>query len=621
MGRIPEDTIQTIRDRIDIVGVIGRYVDLKKSGRNFKGRCPFHEEKTPSFNVNPERQIFHCFGCQVGGNAMSFLMRYENLSFPEAVRALGKECGVEVPENDSGQHGVSEQLFAANEHAQQFYRRSLASKEGERAKAYLADRGLDQQAIETFGIGYAPDSWDELGKQLTRCEVSEAQAIAAGLLVERESRDRDAGRKPGARGSYARLRGRVVFPIRDVRDRIVGFGGRAISADQEPKYLNTPESPIFHKRDALYGFPQALEGIRKQRRAIVCEGYFDRIALARAGLTESLATCGTALTEGHAREMSRRTEQIVLLFDGDTAGQNAVEKALQVLLPTGIRVRAALLPPGDDPDSFLNQHGPDALRKLVERAPDAIEIVIQNAQKRGCSAPAEKAAVVSQVAPLVALFKDPVERVEYARRLAMVTGTDPAAVETVVRGAQSKSRARESRMSARLEREAGVFPEPRLVEKRAPAREEQHLHLLTQLAYLHPTLLSEAVRKRIDELVPEGSWKAILVLLIDAAQDGRLDDSGAIDFELLEHQLDGEAAARLRRVVVDDLAEDSDTSPREIFDDVLGWFARRRRTAAENQVTRQLHDPNADVDELLATKQKQLEARRAAQGVPNQTTP
>ncbi|MBW2294271.1 MAG: DNA primase [Deltaproteobacteria bacterium] len=615
MGRIPEETIQTIRDRIDIVAVIGRYVDLKKSGRNFKGRCPFHEEKTPSFNVNPDRQIFHCFGCQVGGNAMTFLMRYENLTFPEAVRTLGKECGVEVPDNDSGDRGVSERLFAANEHAQDFYQRGLESEEGKRAKVYLADRGLDDEAIETFGIGYAPNSWDELGKQLGRCDVTEAQAIAAGLLVERDSQG-----KAGARGSYARLRGRVVFPIRDVRDRIVGFGGRAIFPDQEPKYLNTPESPIFHKRDALYGFPQALEAIRKRGRVIVCEGYFDRIALARAELSESLATCGTALTEGHARQFVRRTAQVVLLFDGDAAGQSAVEKALHVLLPTGIRVRAALLPQGDDPDSFLNQHGPDALRKLIERAPDAIEIVIQNALKRGCSAPAEKAAVVSHVAPLVALFKDPVERAEYAKRLAMVTGTDPAAVEIVVRRVLGESRARDNRSNARSGGETKATPEPQLIGKRPAGREEQHLHLLTQIAYLHPTVLSDAVRKRVDELVPEGSWKSILVLLIDAAQDGRLDDSGAIDFELLEHQLDTEAAARLRCVVVDDLVEDSEASPEQMLEDVLGWFARRRRAAAESHVTRQLHDPNADVDDLLAKKQKQLEERRALQGVPDRTT-
>ncbi len=617
MGRIPEQTIQTIRDRTDIVALIGRYVDLKKAGRNYKGRCPFHDEKTPSFNVNPERQIFHCFGCQVGGNAMSFLMQYENLSFPEAVRTLGKECGVEVPENESGQAGISEQLFDANEHAQRFYRRSLSSKEGSRAKTYLADRGLDENAIETFGIGYAPNSWDELGSELARREVSEAQAITAGLLVERESKGGDAGHRAGASGSYARLRGRVVFPIRDVRDRIIGFGGRAIYPDQEPKYLNTPESPVFHKRDSLYGFPQALEGIRRRGRAILCEGYFDRIALARAGLGESLATCGTALTEGHARQLSRRCDQVVLLFDGDAAGQSAVEKALQVLLPAGLRARAALLPPGDDPDSFLERNGSDALRKLVESAPDAIEIVIQAALKRGCSAPAEKAAVVSHVAPLVALFKDPVERVEYARRLAMVTGTDPAAVETVVRRAQSESRERERHVNRRAENETAPTPEPQLVDTQPGGREEQHLHLLTQLAYLHPALLIEQVHGRIEELVPEGSWKAILVLLIDAARDGKFDASGAIDLELLEHSLDGEAAARLRRVAVDELAEDSETPPEQMLNDVLDWFAKRRRVVEEDLVTRQLRDPNADVDELLAKKQEQLELRRAALGVPS----
>ena len=614
MGRIPEETIQTIRDRIDIVSLIGRYVELKKAGRNHKGRCPFHEEKTPSFNVNSERQIFHCFGCQVGGNAINFLMRHEGLSFPEAVRNLGAEVGVEVPENDSGDRGVSEQLFAANDHAQQIYRKTLATPDGESARQYLEQRGIDQQTIEAFGIGYAARSWDGLSRDLKLRKVKQEHAIAAGLLVLRESKDGKEGR-----GSYARLRDRVTFPIRDVRDRIIGFGGRAIQKDQEPKYLNTPETPIFHKRDALYGFPQALEGIRRAQRVILCEGYFDRIALARVELTESLATCGTALTEGHARQLKRRTEQVVLLFDGDPAGQAAVEKALQILLPARLRVRAALLPPGDDPDSFLATRGPDALRKLVDSAPDAIEIVMHNALKRGCATPAEKAAVVGHVAKFVALYQDPVERVEYARRLALVSSTDPTAVETVVRREQSDARGRERRASEPGEVQSRDAVAPRLVDRPEGEREEQHLHLLTQLAYLHPTLLSDDLRERIDELVPEGSWKSILLLLIDAAQDGRVDDAGAIDLAVLEDRLDGEAAARLRRVAVDELAQGSETSPERMLDDVLSWFAKRRRAAEKRQVTREFANPEADQEDLLAKKQKQLEERRAAMRISNGT--
>ncbi len=616
MGRIPEETIQAIKDRSDIVSFIGRYVELKKAGRNYKGRCPFHDEKTPSFNVNPERQIFHCFGCQVGGNVISFLMQHEGLSFPEAARNLAAEAGIEVPETESRSRGITEHLFAANEVAQRIYRAGLASPEGEGARTYLTRRGIDTETIEAFGIGYAANSWDDLGRELTREGVSEEHAITAGLLVER---DGSHGNKRG--GSYTRLRGRVVFPIRDVRDRIIGFGGRAIEKDQEPKYLNTPESPIFHKRDALYGFPQALEGIRRGGRSIICEGYFDRIALARAGMTEALATCGTALTEGHARQLKRRTEQVVLLFDGDAAGQAAVEKALEILLPARLRARAALLPPGEDPDSFLEAQGPDALRKLVDSAPEAVEIVMRNALKQGCATPAEKAAVVNHVARYVALYQDPVERVEYARRLALVTSTDPAAVETVVRRVQSDARMRKGSEAPRADAPVATQAAPRLVDKPRTGREEQHLHRLTQIAYLHPTLLSDNLLERIDDLVPEGSWKAILMLLIDAAQDGRVDDSGAIDLDLLEDRLDTEAAARLRRVAVDDWVQDSDTSPVRMLEDILGWFLKRRRAVEKSQVTREFHNPDADHDDLLAQKQKQLEERRAAQGVTGEDPP
>jgi DNA primase len=616
VGLIPEETIQAIKDRTDIVSFIGRYVELKKAGRNFVARCPFHDEKTPSFNVNPERQIFHCFGCQVGGNVISFLMRHEGLTFPEAARNLAGEAGIEIPESDGGSRGISEHLFDANDAAQRIYRAGFTSREGEDARAYLDARGIDAETIEAFGIGYAANSWDDLGRELARNEVSEEHAIAAGLLSER---DGSRGSKRG--GSYARLRGRVVFPIRDIRDRVIGFGGRAIEKDQEPKYLNTPESPIFHKRDALYGFPQALEGIRRSGRVIICEGYFDRIALARAGMTEALATCGTALTEGHARQLKRRTEQVVLLFDGDAAGQAAVEKALEILLPARLRARAALLPPGEDPDSFLEVHGSDALRKLVDSAPEAIEIVMRNALKQGCATPAEKADVVNHVARYVALYQDPVERVEYARRLALVTSTDPGAVETVVRRAQSDSRGRRGGEAPRADAPAAAPAPPRLVDKPRAGREEQHLHRLTQIAYLHPTLLSDNLLERIDELVPEGSWKAILMVLIDAAQDGRVDDSGAIDLDLLEDRLDDEAAARLRRVAVDDWVQDSDTSPDRMLEDILGWFMKRRRAAEKSQVTREFHNPDADHDDLLARKQKQLEERRKAQGVGKDDPP
>jgi DNA primase len=428
MSRIPDETIQAIRDRIDLVELIGRYVALKSSGRNHKGLCPFHDEKTPSFNVNADRQIFHCFGCGAGGNAFTFLMRHENLTFPEAVRELGRQVGIEVRESDSAEAGLYERLRGVNDAAQAFFREELASPRGAGARAYLAERGLDAESVERFGIGLAPDRWDGLLERLRRAQIPAEASERAGLLVEREGG-----------GHYDRLRGRVTFPIRDARGRVLGFGGRALGAGQEPKYLNSPETPIYRKREVLFGFPGALEPMRRVGRAVVVEGYFDVVALHRAGVGESVATCGTALTAEHARDLRRRTREVVLLFDGDDAGRRATRAALEALLPAGLRVRDAQLPAGDDPDTHLEREGAEALRRLLDEAPPALEAAIADACAGGLSTPWERADAVHAVAPLVALVVDPVERGEFARLLAMRTGVREEDVEAAVVAARATS--------------------------------------------------------------------------------------------------------------------------------------------------------------------------------------
>ena len=426
MGRIPEDTIQQIRDRVDIADLVGRFVSLKKAGRSFKGLCPFHHEKTPSFVVSPDRGTYHCFGCGEGGNAFAFLMQHENLTFPEAVRSLAAELGIEVPETGEapGERGMIEQVVRANDTVQAYYREALMAEEGADARRYLVGRGLHREDGEAFGIGYAPDRWEGAVGALREAKIRADIGARAGILKER-----DRG------GHYDLLRGRVVFPIQDARGRVVAFGGRALGADQEPKYLNTPESPVFRKREAFYGFPHALEPIRRNDRAVVVEGYFDRIALHRAGVEEAIATCGTSLTEEHARNLRRRTRNVILLFDGDNAGQRAMLRALEVLLPQGLRVRAAALPGGVDPDDYLQSEGADALRLLVDDAPPALTTAIRRAAADGCTTPWERADAVAEVAPLLALVTDPVERGEFARQLALAVGAEHADVDAAVRKA------------------------------------------------------------------------------------------------------------------------------------------------------------------------------------------
>jgi len=593
LGRIPEATIQEVRDRADIVSLIGRYVELKQAGRSWKGLCPFHDEKTHSFNVSPDRGIFHCFGCEKGGDVIAFLMENEKLTFPESVRSLASELGIEVPEGDGEDRGVSEGALGALEIAQKCFRQGLRSREGELGRGYLDKRGLDPETIDHFGLGFVPDRWDTLCTALREAGVKGDVAETAGLVLRK-----DRG------GFYDRLRGRVTFPISDVRGRVIAFGGRALLPDQEPKYLNTAESPVFHKRRTFYGFPQALEPIRRKERAVICEGYFDAIALHRAGVGEALATCGTALTPDHAKQLRRRTQQVVLLFDGDTPGQKAMERALEVLLPEDLRVRAVTLPDGQDPDDYLTAHGAEALSAVIDKAPDALEVVIRRAMAQGCSTPAEKADAVRHVAPLIAAVSNPVERSEFTRRLAVATGTDGPAVEAVVRASH-----RGQGIPA-LQDVAVAVSRPR-----RDTPEDRHLRLLALIFSKHPGLATSALCERMQELLPDSIWKRLVFQLLDAAEEGCIDRNDAVDALAVEPRLGAEELAAFRDIVVDDELLHGDGSPEDVLVDVLDHFEDRYRKSREQELKRRLQDPSEDPIELLRERQALLEKKRAAAGV------
>lgn len=595
---IPESTIQEIRDRADIVSLISRYVELKQAGPNWKGLCPFHNEKTPSFNVNTDRQIFHCFGCQEGGNVFSFLMKHEGLTFPEAARTLASDLGIEIEEErGAGDAGITQQIFKANELAQALYREALRTPEGKIARAYLVSRGFDGKAADAFGIGYAPARWDAVATRLREERIQGDAAVQGGLLSERKS----------GQGYYDRIRGRLTFPIQDVRGRVIGFGGRALEPDQEPKYWNTPESPVFHKRQALYGYPGALESIRRAKRVILCEGYFDQIAFARAEMGEALATCGTALTTEHGSQLRRRTKEVVLVFDGDAAGQAATEKALAVLLPHGLRVRAALIPGGADPDDYLNEFGADALKKLVDTAPDALELSIRNAMRQGVATPDQKADVVAHVAPLIARVSDAVSRDEYVRRLAMTIDASIPAVGAIVRDA-----ARGSKDAPQVDQEALG-----LTRARRDQPEERQLRALARVCLQRPDLISDEMALTLQDILPVGAWKSIILQILQAADEGLLLTGGqkGVDAIAIESRMDEEAQRRLREISVDDTPFDEDEGAEQVFDDLVGWFERRRLDVRQRELNRRMRDPNADQDALLAEKQKQLQERRARMGV------
>lgn len=353
-GLIPQDFIDDLVQRADIVEVVGSRVPLTKAGREYKARCPFHAEKTPSFWVSPQKGFYHCFGCGAHGTALGFLMEYERLDFPTAVEELARSVGVEVPRTEGGERVSFDPLYALLDDAAQLYRQAL--RDHPAAIDYLKQRGLDGETAREFGIGYAPPAWDTLLAARGGSEQSRQQLLAAGLIIERDSG-----------GHYDRFRDRIMFPIRDSRGRTLAFGGRILAAG-EPKYLNSPETPVFHKGRELYGLYEARRAERKLTRLLVVEGYMDVVMLAAHGIRNVVGTLGTATTAEHLRRIFAVVPEVIFCFDGDRAGRDAAWRALQVCLPVlhdGRQVRFLLLPDGEDPDSLVRQEGEAAFNERI----------------------------------------------------------------------------------------------------------------------------------------------------------------------------------------------------------------------------------------------------------------
>jgi DNA primase len=374
-GRIPKAFIDELIGRADILEVVGTRVALKRAGSNYKGLCPFHGEKTPSFTVSPSKGFYHCFGCGAHGTAIGFLMAYDNLEFPEAVEALAEMMGLTVPRETSGapeRKDENDELYALLREADQIYRAALRSSET--AIAYLKKRGIDGPTAGRFGIGYAPNAWDTVLRALGTSEARIAKLVQAGLVVTNDS-----GRR------YDRFRDRIMFPIRNSpRGQVIGFGGRVLDAG-EPKYLNSPETPIFRKGHELYGLFEARQNPGRPKEIIVVEGYLDVASLVQHGIENAVATLGTATTPENLRRLTRLTDKIVFCFDGDRAGRAAAWRALETALPYGggtLELKFLLLPEGDDPDSFVRSSGAEAFRALAARAAPLSDFLVKELAAR-----------------------------------------------------------------------------------------------------------------------------------------------------------------------------------------------------------------------------------------------
>ncbi len=425
----PDEFVDEVKQRNEISSVIASYFPLKRAGRNFKALCPFHNEKTPSFHVNVEKQIFHCFGCGKGGNVYTFVREMDRLSFPEAVEQLAQRAGVPLPERTGPVRHTAQTedkaiLYRANEWACEIFQEALASDTGEKARRYLKERGISAESIKKFRIGYAPDAWDTLTRRLSGKEKHLPALKRAGLILERQQE----GAGPLTPGSYYdRFRNRVVFPILDVQDRVVGFGARSLDGS-EPKYLNSPETPVFNKRRQLYALPFARNAARQTKRLVLAEGYTDVIMAHQHGFGDFVATLGTALTPEHIVTARRYADEIIVLYDGDEAGRNAANRSVELFVEGEMPARFAPLPSGEDPCSLLVNRGTAALEQILATALGPVEFLLAPSAQLEGEDTEKKAGRIDSIIALLARVPNPVRRELWVGELAELARIGEASI-------------------------------------------------------------------------------------------------------------------------------------------------------------------------------------------------
>jgi DNA primase len=589
---------ERVKQQADIVRVIGEYVRLKKSGQNFTGLCPFHAEKSPSFAVHPVKQIYHCFGCGVGGDVFKFVMEVDKVAFPEAIRIVAEKCGIAIPRPKASSPEERKEnqqrtlLVEMHREAQTFFVQQLGGTlEGKAARAYLEDRGLDKDAIARFGIGYAPSGGDALLRFL-KSKYKEPLLIESGLV----SRDQSGGAR-----MYDRFRRRITFPIANDSGKIVAFGCRALGDDQ-PKYLNSPETPIYSKSNVLYHLDRAKEALRRADFAVLVEGYMDAIAVARAGISNVVASCGTSLAEPQIKLLSRFTKRVIVNYDPDTAGQLATERSISLLLENDFEVRVLALPAmnltaGDgtkysknaDPDLYIREMGVEAYTKLLKDAPPYVDYLIGRARHMDLSTGEGKLRAVNFLLPYVQKIPNRLLRSEWATRIAQQLRLE----EPVLRAALSKAAA---------ERRSGLKVAPELVGRAAKPVERRLIRMLAEADSFRHDL---AQRLSDAGLCAGLETEKVFAALIAANLAGNTIEATEIAASLEE---------RDRRMLFEILFEESSELTWEEAESCLESLQNRQteRALAEVQRSIEANPASAEMRTLLAKKQELM--RRLAAG-------
>lgn len=603
--RFPPEFIQRVKEQLSIASIVGEVVPLKRAGRNLKGLCPFHNEKSPSFTVHEEKQIYHCFGCGAGGDVIQFTMQRDGLSFPEAVERLASRAGLELPQepsaaDDSAARESARQrklLLRVNQLAAEYFTQVRRSPAGAYAREYLAGRGFadDAQCTQLF-LGAAEDGWDGLVRFLQSRNVPLELAAVVGLVRQRSS----------GGGFYDFFRRRVMFAIRNGKDEIIGFGGRVVEDSAAPeraadvaKYVNSSESPVFHKGDALYGLPDAQAAIRAADRVCVVEGYFDVLTLQQAGIGDAVAPLGTALTDAHVRWLARQTRQIVVCFDGDAAGHRAAMRALPLFLAQSLIPRVLELPAGDDPDTWIRREGAAAWNARCAAAPALFEWIIDRVAAQAERNTVGRVHTVNTLRPLFAQVRDPVQAALYRQRLAAAVGIPDAVLAQALAG------------DARALQPARPAPPPRSASAARPTQPQRRERL--ERALLAIVLASPQALGVVAQRMRAGDWRTETLQPIAAILLDRYAAQGQISWEAALAALPDPAIQRVMATLAFEAETYKDTADlAAVAGDLLQQLAVEEQREALQQTQQAIAALGADaadapLAQLLAQTQQLLQ--------------
>lgn len=564
-----QDTVQRVKEAADIVEIIGEHVSLKRAGVNLKGLCPFHSEKTPSFTVRADRQTYHCFGCGEGGDIFSFMMQYHRMTFAEALKELARRYNVPLPEDAGSAEELAkakqrEALHAANEKAATLYHEELLhSPQAETARQYLTERGIPAEFINRFRLGYAPEQWDFLTKALAKEKIAPAVATEAGLLVAK-----DKG------GHYDRFRQRVLFPIIGLTGRVVGFGGR-ILGDGAPKYLNSPESPIFDKGRTLFGLYQNREAIRQSRKCIVVEGNFDLLSLVVHGVDNVVAPLGTALTAAHVRTLRGFCDEAFLLFDGDAAGLKAAMRSVPLFLGEQLSAKVVVLPDNHDPDTFIRAHGPAGLNTLLATAQSLPEFVFDALARQHGLEVEGKSRIVSELRAITAAISDrDLQRTLFADHFANKLGVTPA----LLLGSEPPAKA--------------AAHTPAAMPSRQPRRDlTKNEETLFGFLLVHPECIADFLAAGLEDSITSDFGHEILQALKAAPV-------GAAGPERILDLIQGPEKSSLSRLLIT-APTHADEVKGEAVQEMLAWLKKNSLRVKKEQLLHDISAAHQSQDEAL----------------------